>query len=76
MRDRLNMEGVGGMREFYDPAGNRYGGMMQIKAVIYEALYFDMAQSRMKWAPNETRTHSCRFASLPFYPLHDQKCPI
>ena len=31
--------------------------------VIYEALYFDVAQSRMNGVPNETRTHSCRFAS-------------
>ena len=32
--------------------------------VIYKALCFDMAQGRMNGAPNETRTHSCRFASL------------
>ena len=31
--------------------------------VIYEDLYFDLAQGQMKGAPNETRTHSCRFAS-------------
>ena len=31
--------------------------------VIYEALCFDIAQGRMNGAPNETRTHSCRFAS-------------
>ena len=31
--------------------------------VIYEALCFDMAQGRMSGAPNETWTHSCRFAS-------------
>ena len=31
--------------------------------VIYEALYFDVAQGRLNGAPNETRTHSCRFAS-------------
>ena len=31
--------------------------------VIYEALCFDAAQGRMNRAPNETRTHSCRFAS-------------
>ena len=31
--------------------------------VIYEALCFDAAQGRMNGAPNETRTHSCRFAS-------------
>ena len=32
--------------------------------VIYEGLYFDLAQGQMNGAPNETRTHSCRFASL------------
>ena len=32
--------------------------------LIYKALCFDMAQGRMNGAPNETRTHSCRFASL------------
>ena len=32
--------------------------------VIYKALCFDVAQGRMNWAPNETRTHSCRLASL------------
>ena len=31
---------------------------------IYETLYFDVAQGQMNWAPNETRTHSCRTASL------------
>ena len=31
--------------------------------VIYEALCFNVAQGRMNGAPNETRTHSCRFAS-------------
>ena len=32
--------------------------------VIYKALCFDVAQGRMNGAPNETRTHSCRFPSL------------
>ena len=32
--------------------------------VIYKALCFDVAQGRMNGAPNETRTHSCRSASL------------
>ena len=32
--------------------------------VIYKALCFDVAQGLMNGAPNETRTHSCRFASL------------
>ena len=31
--------------------------------VIYEALCFDATQGRMNGAPNETRTHSYRFAS-------------
>ena len=31
--------------------------------VIYEALCFDVAQGQMNGAPNENRTHSCRFAS-------------
>ena len=31
--------------------------------VIYEDLCFDVAQGRMNGVPNETRTHSCRFAS-------------
>ena len=34
------------------------------RIVIYKALCFDVAQGRMNGAPNETRTHSCRFASL------------
>ena len=34
-----------------------------MEIVIYEALRFDVAQGRMNGAPNETRTHSCRFAS-------------
>ena len=32
--------------------------------VIYKAFCFDVGQGRMNGAPNETRTHSCRFASL------------
>ena len=32
--------------------------------VIHKAICFDVAQGRMNGAPNETRTHSCRFASL------------
>ena len=31
--------------------------------VIYKALCFDVAHGRMNGAPNETRTHLCRFAS-------------
>ena len=45
---------------------NRYttrGAPENIHIVIYEALCFDVAQGRMNGAPNETRTHSCRFAS-------------
>ena len=40
------------------------------KVVIYKVFFFDVAQSRMNGAPNETRTHSWRFASLVWYPLH------
>ena len=36
---------------------------LNIYIVIYEALCFDVAQGRMNGTPNETRTHSCRFAS-------------
>ena len=32
--------------------------------VIYKALCFDEAQDRMNQAPNKTRTHLYRFASL------------
>ena len=39
--------------------------------VIYEALSFDVAQGRMNGAPNETRTHSCRFARQAC----TQRCP-
>ena len=31
--------------------------------VIYWAFCLDVAQGLMKGVPNETRTHSCRFAS-------------
>ena len=34
-----------------------------LSSVIYEALCFDVAQGRLNGAPNENRTHSCRFAS-------------
>ena len=37
---------------------------LQNPVAIYEALCFDVAQSQMNGAPNETRTHSCRLASL------------
>ena len=30
---------------------------------IYEAFCLDVAQGHMEGAPNETRTHLCRFAS-------------
>ena len=33
-------------------------------ALISEGLRFDMAQGRKNRAPNETRTHRCRFANL------------
>ena len=29
--------------------------------IIYEALCFDVVQGRMNGAPNETRTHTCKF---------------
>ena len=32
--------------------------------VIYKALYLDVAQGRVNWTPNETRTHSCGCAGL------------
>ena len=31
--------------------------------VIYDALCLDVAQGHINGAPNETRTHSCKFAS-------------
>ena len=34
-----------------------------IPKVIYKAFCLDVAQGHMKGAPNETRNHSCRFAS-------------
>ena len=46
---------------------NRYttrGTQAGVNLVIYKALCFNVAQGRMNGAPNETRTHSCRFASL------------
>ena len=46
---------------------NRYtpkGVLIVFGIVIYKAFCFDVAQGRMNGAPNETRTHSCRFASL------------
>ena len=43
--------------------------------VIYEALCFDVAQGWLNGAPNETRTHSCRFASQARKPLHYPRCP-
>ena len=36
----------------------------EVPLVIYKVLCFDVAQGRMNGAPNETRTHTCRFASL------------
>ena len=47
--------------------------ILKTHIVIYKALCFDVAQGRMNGAPNETRTHSCRFASLACYPLHHHK---
>ena len=45
---------------------NRYttkGAHNGVGIAIYKALCFDVAQGRMNGVPNETRTHSCRFAS-------------
>ena len=38
--------------------------LINLDYVIYKALCFDVAQGRMNGAPNESRTHSCRSASL------------
>ena len=43
---------------------NESSEFSQLLVVIYKALCFDVTQGRMNGAPNETRTHSCRFASL------------
>ena len=53
-------------------------GSLRVTLVYGRQLYFlclDVAQGRMNWTPNENRTHSCRFASLPCKPLHHQRCP-
>ena len=42
---------------------NDQGGSLSA-IVIYKALCFNVVLGRMNGAPNETRTHSCRFASL------------
>ena len=47
-----------------DLAIRLYSKVPQEFYVIYKALCFDVAQGRMNGAPNETRTHSCRSASL------------
>ena len=52
------------------------GDFALLEVVIYEALCFDVAQGQMNGAPNETRTHSCRFASLTCSPIHHQRCPL
>ena len=41
-----------------------YDQFATIHIVIYKAFCFDVAQGRMNGAPNETQTHSYRFASL------------
>ena len=46
------------------PSSNAGGKNFKGVIVIYKALCFDAAQGRMNGAPNEARTHSCRFASL------------
>ncbi len=60
---RLEFTRVGWLAQL----ANRYttrGAQAGVNLVIYEGLYFDLAQGQMNGAPNETRTHSCRFASL------------
>ena len=60
---RLELTRVG----LLDYLANRYttrGAHVFDVIVIYKAFCFDMAQGRMNGAPSETRTHSCRFASL------------
>ena len=46
------------LANYYTPRG-----VIISDRVIYEALCFNVAQGRNIGAPNETRTHSCRFAS-------------
>ena len=36
---------------------------LALEYIIHEALYFDVAQGRINGAPNETRTHTSRFAN-------------
>ena len=43
--------------------------------VIYKAFCLDVAQGHTNGAPNETRTHSWRFASLACYILHHLRRP-
>ena len=43
--------------------------------VIYEALCFDVAQGKMNGAPNKTRTHSCRCASLVLLTITPPEVP-
>ena len=44
--------------------------------IIYKAFCFNDAQSRVNTARNESQTHSCRFGSLAFQPLHHPMRPI
>ena len=51
--------------EDMEPNGQHFSnGWLVGFYVIYKALCFNVAQGRMNGAPNETRTHSCRSASL------------
>ena len=43
--------------------------------VIYKAFCLEVVQGRMNGAPNKTRTHSWRFASLACKPLHHPRHP-
>ena len=59
---RLELTRVGLLVELANHYTTRGALFLIINVVIY---YFclDVAQGHMKGAPNETRTHSCRFAS-------------
>ena len=46
-----------------------------VVVIIYKTSCLDVAQSRMNRTPNETRTHSLRFASSACEPLHHPRRP-
>ena len=59
---RLELTRVGLLVELANHYTTR-GALTYIEEEIYKAFCVDVAQGHMKGAPNETRTHSCRFAS-------------